>query len=652
MNQQTMLAFSRPPIRADREEPKLWVKEFAIYSDFKADKEIRHLSLRRGLNIIWAKESETGASGHAAGKSTFCRLLRYLIGDSHFGTETFRPAFRAKFPDAILAGEVILNAEPWLICRPLSIHGHHWCAPGHRLEELFNPDLPKKDYSSFTNALHAAFITPLGLENYPGTEKPLEWLHLLQWLSRDQDARYSDNLQWRASDSERNLLNSHKTNLIRLVLGHLEEGELLRQEAHSKLLKDRTDLKTKIPKLQFARDRSIEGLAKKFPELRGENYDRESTLMELQHRLGREKEKLEEKQTQQNTHDGVGEMLQAQYDSKETTKDHLATQVEGLEKEIQRQKNNLRYQRKEITAEELKIEHAKLGDVAGKCSVLLEDARKQGCPLAPRPDRDEIQAERLQQATDLSESLAAYIESLQQRLAPLRKDLKTADAALEEIKKRVDDKKKEHTDAKAATAKDLQDLIRICDTVDSALNDTIEIREAREKQGKLDDDINDSTADLAIQRKQATEVLSLLSEDFSHVASHLTQSEIHGAVEFHAESIGTSLAYDGDMSSAALVTLRLLILDLACLLGSVRKGTRHPGFLLHDSPREADLSSHIYRRIFNLIAGTEPEQENQAIQYIIATTEPPPEHHQKEPWLVCPPLSSEKPDDRFLKTII
>jgi hypothetical protein len=647
-----MLAFPRPPIPRDRDEPRLWVKEFAIYSDFKPEAEIRHLSLRRGLNIIWAKESETGASGHAAGKSTFCRLLRYLIGDAHFGTENFRPALRTKFPDAILAGEVILNGEPWLICRPLSTHGHHWCVPGHRLEELFNSTLPRKDYSHFTDALADAFIAPLGLKHYPGTEKSLEWLHLLQWLSRDQDARYSDNLQWRASDGERSFLNSHKTNLIRLVLGHLEEGELLKQKEHSKLLKDRTDLKTRIPKILFARDRSIEGLAKNFQELRGENYDCESTLMEIQQRLSLERQKLEEKQTHQNSHDGVGEVLQANLDARKSTKDSLATQVESLEKQTRSQNLNLRYQKKEISAEELKQEHAKLGDIEGKCSVLLSDPRIHECPLAPRPNRDETQAERLQQAATSNERLAAYIESLQQRLVPLRNDLKTAEADLKAVKDRVDAKKKEHTDAKAKTTQDLQALIRTCDTVDSALNDTIEIREAREKQRDLDDDIATSTGDLSTLRKQATEVLSILSDDFSHVATHLTQSEIHGNVEFHSESIATSLAYDGDMSSAALVTLRLLILDVACLLGSVRKASKHPGFLLHDSPREADLSSHIYRRLFTLIAGGSNEQENDAVQYIIATTEPPPAHLQKEPWLVCPPLSSETPGDRFLKSIV
>jgi hypothetical protein len=652
LNRQTHLAFNRPPIQGDRSEPRLWVKEFAIYSDFKPEKEIRHLSLRPGLNIIWAKESETGASGHAAGKSTFCRLLRYLIGDATFGTESFRPALRDKFPDAILAGEVILNGEPWLICRPLSIHGHHWCAAGHRLEELFNTDLPKKDYVHFTEALESTFIKPLGLANYHGTEKPLEWLHLLQWLSRDQDARYSDNLQWRASDAERTLLNSHKTNLIRLVLGHLEEAELEKQETHSIALKNRSDLKTRIPKLVFARDRSLATLAKQIPELRGDKFDHESQLMEVQHRLGQDKQTLADKQTQQNSHDGVGEVLQTHLTALTATRDRLATQVETLEKEIRGQNLNLRYQRKEISSEELMQEHAKLGHVDGRCSVLLTDPRIHGCPLAPRPDRDEIQAERLHQATDSSNTLAAYIESLRQRLAPLKSDLKTAEAELNEAAIRAETKKKEHTAAKANTTTGLQEFTRTIDTVDSALADTIEIRESREKQRSLDEDIAASTTELASLRKQASKVRELLSEDFSRVASHLLQSDVHGSVDFNAESIATSLAYDGDMSSAALVTLRLLIFDLACLLGSVRNDSKHPGFLLHDSPREADLSSHIYRRIFTLIAGPEAEQENQAVQYIIATTEPPPAHLQEAPWLVCPPLSSESPTDRFLKAII
>ena len=109
--------------------------------------------------------------------------------------------------------------------------------------------------------------------------------------------------------------------------------------------------------------------------------------------------------------------------------------------------------------------------------------------------------------------------------------------------------------------------------------------------------------------------------------------------------------YEGDQTSAALITLRLLAFDLAALLGSVRETSQHPGFLLHDSPREADLSVHIYRRLFTLITGTETQAENETVQYIVATTEAPPDNLQKTPWLTCA-LSSRKPETRLLKTII
>jgi len=68
--------------------------------------------------------------------------------------------------------------------------------------------------------------------------------------------------------------------------------------------------------------------------------------------------------------------------------------------------------------------------------------------------------------------------------------------------------------------------------------------------------------------------------------------------------------------------------------------------------READLSVHIYRRLFTLIAGSDTLPENEAVQYIIATTEAPPKHLQKKLWLACEPLSSDSPQNRFLKTIV
>ena len=56
------------------------------------------MNLHRGLNILWAKPSdgtstETKLAGHGAGKTTFCRMLRYIVDDATFGSKELREAF-------------------------------------------------------------------------------------------------------------------------------------------------------------------------------------------------------------------------------------------------------------------------------------------------------------------------------------------------------------------------------------------------------------------------------------------------------------------------------------------------------------------------------------------------------------------------------
>ena len=88
--------------------------------------------------------------------------------------------------------------------------------------------------------------------------------------------------------------------------------------------------------------------------------------------------------------------------------------------------------------------------------------------------------------------------------------------------------------------------------------------------------------------------------------------------------------------------------DLAALLASARQSALHPGFLIHDSPREADLTAAIYRRIFDIPKDEEFSDMDAPIQYVITTTEPPPEHLKVAPWLVHEPFSSTEKARRFL----
>lgn len=94
--------------------------------------------------------------------------------------------------------------------------------------------------------------------------------------------------------------------------------------------------------------------------------------------------------------------------------------------------------------------------------------------------------------------------------------------------------------------------------------------------------------------------------------------------------------------------LEVLLGDIVCLLDSaLSDASNHPGFLVHDCPREADMSERLYREFF-LVASEAAEQlgEGGAVpfQFIVTTTSPPPEDVHGEPSvvLVLGPGSDEK----------
>ena len=60
----------------------------------------------------------------------------------------------------------------------------------------------------------------------------------------------------------------------------------------------------------------------------------------------------------------------------------------------------------------------------------------------------------------------------------------------------------------------------------------------------------------------------------------------------------------------------MLALDLAVLCLSIEGATRVPAFLIHDSPREADLGLSIYHRLFRLVTEIEGLDEPAAVPVI------------------------------------
>jgi len=655
MKHQILMELGRELPPQNRTEPKLWIKTFAVYDGLSKDKLIRKIDLRKGLNIIWAKDSETGASGHAAGKSTFCRMLRYLLGDNTYGSDDFKQAFRDKFDHGYVAGEVYLNGKSWLLYRSLNIRGESRCFPGGKFDDLFKTKIKYKfnDYSEFTDKLKTHFIEPLAAQTFPGSGKAIEWRHILQWLTRDQDSRYSHMLEWRPNqlDPDAKLSAVDKTNLIRFVLGIIEEAELAQQERHNKLQSKKSDLDSLIPKLAFTCERDE-------LYLRQQHKLQESDAELLYFNLSKDTDskllEIKKKWDLANSHDGVGEVLNSKYAELKNQTFQITETDRDLKKQLTQHRLKSQVLRGEITEEERKKQLSQMGDSEGKCSVLLEDAIAANCPLAAAPNRDELQAAKLKDTKTEASLIESLITNLESRIVVNDSMLSNAKHKEAEVAELIKSQQKKHSEARNIIQREYTEVNSSLNLINQASKNYKELQSSRAELKKIRSEIDRSNNLLKELRSKASKRLSELTDYYSTTASQLLNTTVNGDIQFNAENVVPSLDYSGDMSSAALVTLRLLTFDLACLIGSQHSLTNHPGFLIHDSPREADLSNYIYQRIFTLIAGEESTDTSEldAIQYIIATTEPPPEHLQKAPWLVCDPLSSEAAETRFLKAII
>jgi hypothetical protein len=78
---------------------------------------------------------------------------------------------------------------------------------------------------------------------------------------------------------------------------------------------------------------------------------------------------------------------------------------------------------------------------------------------------------------------------------------------------------------------------------------------------------------------------------------------------------------------------KVVAFDLATLAMTIEGRTHLPGFIVHDSPREADLGRSIYHRLFGFARRLEAFGTGPLFQYIVTTTTEPPEEFRSAPWL-------------------
>jgi hypothetical protein len=111
---------------------------------------------------------------------------------------------------------------------------------------------------------------------------------------------------------------------------------------------------------------------------------------------------------------------------------------------------------------------------------------------------------------------------------------------------------------------------------------------------------------------------------FDFLVRRIVAPEANGRIVLDGNGLHPKIEWRGTRRSVALNSLQIVLFDLAAMLCAVEGGSPSPAFLVHDSPREGDLDSHTYARIFRAISELGRDEDTAPFQYILTTTTEPP----------------------------
>ncbi|MFM2169631.1 MAG: chromosome segregation protein [Verrucomicrobiota bacterium] len=639
-------------------EPVVWVERLEVHKDTPNGDatRLRRIELRKGLNILWATssgEKPGRLGGHGAGKTTFCRLLRFVIGDAKPGKKQFREDFREKFPNGWVLADVWLNGKRWLVGRYLGEQGHnHWAVEGGTLLDPIPDPLPRGGFKEYEAALDEAVLGTMTHRNLSGTGKRLTWSLMLPWLSRDQEAHYASLIEWRAKESDSDsdgLSAADRENLMRLVLKLVDPEEQMRLREREQAAQEHERLTREKPQREYHLKQAKAALADLFkgPISHSGDLIFESAITAQASELRRQADDsllgLQD--------DEAMKELVAEEAARKLELDFIQSRIDELEDDIAKQQGTVAVTSKNANDAKHLVATTRFLPFKGFCSTPIHIARLENCPcITKRPDDDDVQK--------VTKEIVASVVPEKERLAKLQEHL-AAYQEDEKIRAAV------HSAAKAATEARRKELNALYQQLSAPRNRAADLEAAYRAYIAADQNLKDltdkldilndtkSTLDKSIDAfsKRHRDDLNAFGDLYNAIVQAMLGNEVTGRIDFAGgKTLEPKLDFHGSFDSAALSLTKLLAFDLAALALSQFKGIgHHPRFLLHDSPRESDLAAPIYSSLFLAAQALEEAcGENIGFQYIVTTTEPPPDKVNQNPWMLDPVLDATVAELRFL----
>jgi len=649
---------------AERTEPVLWFRELRILRKLEPGafpNEVRRVKLRRGLNVIWAPPEEgdepelygDGLSGHASGKTLFCRVLRYLLGESNYGPKTLREAVESKFENELWAlAEVFLDRQLWLVARPLAGTARRFAIKGVTIDELLTGNVAHGDYTLFTDAVEAAACGPV-LKAAEGGEQ-FGWRYLLPWLARDQESRFAGLTEWRSSlaESENPQTSAfEQQEMMKAVTGLLKAEEIrLRTQLHNAeaIIKEANE---ELPSLTRAEKRDYNKLVESLKRAGMKDFTGLESVGDL-----RKRKTLRA--------DGLKMALQkAEQDEKlvtaKTTWEEAVRERNNVDGRVTQAAQNLETTKKAVADRTSRHQKLKASGIAnparmeeGMCPNTLEHAINVSKCVKPPPGSSLETAinlgEILAEADDLERLKKEHekqLADLKTEQARLNKGVIATHAAYEVEKNRI----AAETTEQREWQRQLNGTSILFEAAEESESSAGVQRKALEDASKLRDGIKDTVEEL---RRDHVANEQKFSDAFADAVRAAMGGKVEPSISLTDRGFTLSVKRKGELSGAALETIKVLAFDLAAMVLSVEGVGYHPRFLIHDGPREADMARLIYERFFLYARKLEQSFEDTdtaSFQYIITTTTPPPKDMQVDDAWLRMKLNTTQTNERFLR---
>lgn len=626
---------------AVRSQPRLWVERLWLMDSREPLSIVRTVALRPGVNVVWAREPETdsesgvASAGHGVGKTSFCLLLRYCLGDEAQSITTLREKAAGSFARGGVAARIHLDGAAWVVFRPYGAHGHSLAGRGDNLPALFASEL-EGTFQDFQDALKSAFIDRLPAQTLPGTNQPLEWRHLLAWCVRDQKTRFDAFFHWRDGDG----LGFRRARqdpplFVRSVFGLHDSGV-------DQLMRDIDDLQAKVKKLD----------EKDIPEM--ERYpayalalvdERLRTSLNVSADMPMYGDLLSP-----SLEKVVSERLTAAEQSDSQIEQEMMNAEKLLALDLQEQEQLARAEKRldieqkiaqslvddnEEMFDKLSNELTELDRLSGHCRYGDVDfslcdhiaARRHTASLPKRLKKQRAEAE----VAELRLRLGRVTE----RAANLKQELKNQTDKVSNSRahvRRLHIRRSTNDNERLAIQRDWGDLQRRF-RQRSGGTDTAELVEAKKQRDTLASELASKQAAHLAHRSQRSERNDALRELTRIVSGRLLGEGGYGRFDSDSDTRPFELILGGE----AYQVLEVLLGDVASLLdAATSSSTHHPGFVVHDCPREADMSERLYREFLLLVLEAEQQLTDGVsvpFQYVVTTTSRPPDALCSEPFL-------------------